>query len=79
MSVPVLEKKVSVNMLWVELFWKLLLFACQVFAASAAGFQSTGFEINSILVAYARSKACWTGVPSRQAVFVKKDFWKVRL
>ncbi|XP_003446183.1 protein N-lysine methyltransferase FAM173B isoform X1 [Oreochromis niloticus] len=50
-----------------------------VFAASAAGFQSTGFEINSILVAYARSKACWTGVPSSQAVFVKKDFWKTDL
>ncbi|CAI5650042.1 unnamed protein product [Oreochromis niloticus] len=50
-----------------------------VFAASAAGFQSTGFEINSILVACARSKACWTGVPSSQAVFVKKDFWKTDL
>ncbi|XP_069034174.1 ATP synthase subunit C lysine N-methyltransferase isoform X2 [Embiotoca jacksoni] len=50
-----------------------------VFAASAAGFQCTGFEINSILVAYARSKACWTGVPSSQANFVKKDFWKTDL
>lgn len=50
-----------------------------VFAASSAGFQCTGFEINSILVAYARSKACWTGVSSSQATFVKKDFWKTDL
>ncbi|XP_074493783.1 adenine nucleotide translocase lysine N-methyltransferase [Sebastes fasciatus] len=50
-----------------------------VFAASSAGFQCTGFEINSILVAYARSKARWTGVPSSQATFVKKDFWKTDL
>ncbi|XP_008302122.1 protein FAM173B [Stegastes partitus] len=50
-----------------------------VFAASSAGFQCTGFEINSILVAYARSKACWTGVPSSQASFVTQDFWKTDL
>ncbi|GAA6223170.1 protein FAM173A [Lates japonicus] len=50
-----------------------------VFAASSAGFQCTGFEINSILVAYARSKALWTGVPPCQATFVKKDFWKTDL
>ncbi|XP_047449133.1 ATP synthase subunit C lysine N-methyltransferase [Mugil cephalus] len=50
-----------------------------VFAASSAGFQCTGFEINSILVAYARSKASFTGVPSSQATFVKKDFWKTDL
>ncbi|XP_061585312.1 ATP synthase subunit C lysine N-methyltransferase [Cololabis saira] len=50
-----------------------------VFAASSAGFQCTGFEINSILVAYARSKAYWRGIPSTQATFVKKDFWKTDL
>ncbi|XP_023154881.1 ATP synthase subunit C lysine N-methyltransferase isoform X1 [Amphiprion ocellaris] len=50
-----------------------------VFAASSAGFQCTGFEINSILVAYARSKACWTGIPSSQTAFVKQDFWKTDL
>ncbi|KAF7660609.1 hypothetical protein LDENG_00279060 [Lucifuga dentata] len=50
-----------------------------VFAASSAGFQCTGFEINSILLAYSKSKAYWTGVPSSQAVFVKKDFWKTDL
>ncbi|XP_061756859.1 ATP synthase subunit C lysine N-methyltransferase isoform X2 [Nerophis ophidion] len=50
-----------------------------VFAASSAGFKCTGFEINSILLAYARTKARWTGVPSSQANFVKKDFWKTDL
>ncbi|KAM7391465.1 hypothetical protein PAMP_022154 [Pampus punctatissimus] len=50
-----------------------------VFAASSAGFECTGFEINSILLAYARSKAQWTGVPSSKATFVKKDFWKTDL
>lgn len=49
----------------------------QVFAASSAGFRCTGFEINSILLTYARSKAHWGGVPSGQATFVNKDFWKV--
>lgn len=50
-----------------------------VFAASSAGFQCTGYEINSILVAYAKSKARWTGVPESQATFIKKDFWKTDL
>ncbi|KAM7017943.1 adenine nucleotide translocase lysine N-methyltransferase [Tautogolabrus adspersus] len=50
-----------------------------VFAASSAGFRCTGFEINSILVSYARNKAHWKGVPSSQATFVKKDFWKIDL
>lgn len=50
-----------------------------VFAASSAGFQCTGFEINSILVAYARAKAHWTGQPCSLANFVKTDFWKTDL
>ncbi|KAJ4941446.1 hypothetical protein JOQ06_011325 [Pogonophryne albipinna] len=50
-----------------------------VFAASSAGFRCTGFEINSILVAYSRSKAHFRGVPSSQATFVKKDFWKMEV
>ncbi|XP_024130825.1 ATP synthase subunit C lysine N-methyltransferase isoform X2 [Oryzias melastigma] len=50
-----------------------------VFAASSAGFQSTGFEINPILVAFARSKAFWRGVPASQVVFLKEDFWKTDL
>ncbi|XP_074930437.1 LOW QUALITY PROTEIN: adenine nucleotide translocase lysine N-methyltransferase [Xiphophorus hellerii] len=50
-----------------------------VFAASSPGFQCTGFEINSILVAYARSKAYWRRIPSSQVTFLKKDFWKTDL
>ncbi|XP_028313056.1 protein N-lysine methyltransferase FAM173A isoform X1 [Gouania willdenowi] len=50
-----------------------------VFAASAAGFQCTGFEINSILVTYSRNKAYWSGLSPSQAVFVNKDFWKTDL
>ncbi|XP_041792502.1 ATP synthase subunit C lysine N-methyltransferase isoform X3 [Chelmon rostratus] len=50
-----------------------------VFAASSVGFQCTGFEINGVLVAYARGKARWKGVPSGQVTFVKKDFWKTDL
>ncbi|XP_067253428.1 ATP synthase subunit C lysine N-methyltransferase-like isoform X4 [Chanodichthys erythropterus] len=47
-----------------------------VFAASSVGFQCTGFEINSMLLAYSRSKAWWRGNDIR---FIKKDFWKTDL
>ncbi|XP_073685503.1 ATP synthase subunit C lysine N-methyltransferase-like [Garra rufa] len=50
-----------------------------VFAASSMGFQCTGFEINSILLAYSRSKAWWRGVPHTDIHFVKQDFWKTDL
>lgn len=50
-----------------------------VFAASSMGFQCTGFEINSILLTYSRSKAWWRGVPHTDINFVKQDFWKTDL
>ncbi|KAJ8005714.1 hypothetical protein DPEC_G00120780 [Dallia pectoralis] len=50
-----------------------------VFAASSFGLQCTGFEINPMLLAYSRRKARWTGVPTSQANFVNKDFWKTDL
>ncbi|XP_056150337.1 adenine nucleotide translocase lysine N-methyltransferase [Lampris incognitus] len=50
-----------------------------VFAACSTGFQCTGFELNSMLVAYTRGKAWWMGVPSSQATFFKKDFWMTDL
>ncbi|KAM9810241.1 LOW QUALITY PROTEIN: adenine nucleotide translocase lysine N-methyltransferase-like [Neosynchiropus ocellatus] len=50
-----------------------------VFAAAAKGFKCTGFEINSILLAYSKTKAHWARVPSSQATFVNKDFWKMDL
>ncbi|XP_072536935.1 adenine nucleotide translocase lysine N-methyltransferase [Salminus brasiliensis] len=50
-----------------------------VLAASSLGFQCTGFEINSILVGYARAKARWMGIPTSTARFVNEDFWKTNL
>lgn len=60
------------------MFYIITLKFLQVFAASSAGFKCTGFEINSILVVYARSKAHWEGLSPGQVTFVKKDFWTVR-
>ncbi|XP_016362450.1 protein FAM173B-like [Sinocyclocheilus anshuiensis] len=51
---------------------------CLVFAAASMGFQCTGFEINSILLACSRSKACWRGIHT-DIHFVKQDFWKTDL
>ncbi|XP_062854547.1 ATP synthase subunit C lysine N-methyltransferase-like isoform X1 [Trichomycterus rosablanca] len=50
-----------------------------VLAASSVGFQCTGFEINSILLGYARVKARWMGIPTTAAKFVNEDFWKTNL
>ncbi|KAM4616473.1 ATP synthase subunit C lysine N-methyltransferase isoform 2-T2 [Polymixia lowei] len=50
-----------------------------VFAASSTGLQCTGFEINSMLLAYSRGKAHWNRVSPSKATFVKKDFWKTDL
>ncbi|XP_061117581.1 ATP synthase subunit C lysine N-methyltransferase isoform X2 [Conger conger] len=50
-----------------------------VLAASSRGFHCTGFEINSILLAYSRARAHWRGVPHSHANFVNKDFWKTDL
>ncbi|XP_061117580.1 ATP synthase subunit C lysine N-methyltransferase isoform X1 [Conger conger] len=51
----------------------------KVLAASSRGFHCTGFEINSILLAYSRARAHWRGVPHSHANFVNKDFWKTDL
>ncbi|XP_046726207.1 ATP synthase subunit C lysine N-methyltransferase isoform X1 [Silurus meridionalis] len=50
-----------------------------VFAASSLGFQCTGFEINSILIGYARARARWRKIPTTTARFVNEDFWKTDL
>nr|XP_055024496.1 ATP synthase subunit C lysine N-methyltransferase isoform X1 [Misgurnus anguillicaudatus] len=50
-----------------------------VFAATAAGFECTGFEINSVLTGYARVKALWRGIPGTSASFINQDFWKTDL
>ncbi|XP_030624192.1 ATP synthase subunit C lysine N-methyltransferase-like [Chanos chanos] len=50
-----------------------------VFAASLAGFKCTGFEINSMLLAYSRGRAWWRGIPHADVRFVNQDFWKTDL
>ncbi|KAJ8380852.1 hypothetical protein SKAU_G00016300 [Synaphobranchus kaupii] len=50
-----------------------------VLAACSLGFRCTGFEINSILLAYSRARARWRGIPHSHAHFVNKDFWKTDL
>ncbi|XP_072514816.1 ATP synthase subunit C lysine N-methyltransferase-like isoform X1 [Salminus brasiliensis] len=49
-----------------------------VFAACSSGFQCTGFEINSMLLAYSRGRAWWRGMPHTKATFVNQDFWKMQ-
>ncbi|XP_007229175.3 ATP synthase subunit C lysine N-methyltransferase isoform X5 [Astyanax mexicanus] len=50
-----------------------------VLTASSLGFQCTGYEINSILVSYARVKARLMGIPTTRARFVNEDLWKTNL
>ncbi|XP_056585842.1 ATP synthase subunit C lysine N-methyltransferase isoform X5 [Triplophysa dalaica] len=50
-----------------------------VFAAAVAGFECTGFEINSILNGYARVKGMWKGIPPSTASFINQDYWKTNL
>uniref|UniRef100_A0A3B1K5T4 Uncharacterized protein n=1 Tax=Astyanax mexicanus TaxID=7994 RepID=A0A3B1K5T4_ASTMX len=49
-----------------------------VFAACSSGFQCTGFEINSVLLAYSRGRAWWRGIPHTTATFINQDFWKMQ-
>ncbi|XP_007229177.3 ATP synthase subunit C lysine N-methyltransferase isoform X3 [Astyanax mexicanus] len=51
----------------------------KVLTASSLGFQCTGYEINSILVSYARVKARLMGIPTTRARFVNEDLWKTNL
>ncbi|KAI1900145.1 hypothetical protein AGOR_G00047000 [Albula goreensis] len=50
-----------------------------VLAACSMGMQCTGFEINSLLLAYSRCRALWRGVAPSQAQFINSDFWKTDL
>nr|XP_033786724.1 ATP synthase subunit C lysine N-methyltransferase-like [Geotrypetes seraphini]XP_033786734.1 ATP synthase subunit C lysine N-methyltransferase-like [Geotrypetes seraphini]XP_033786743.1 ATP synthase subunit C lysine N-methyltransferase-like [Geotrypetes seraphini] len=50
-----------------------------VLAAASVGFQSTGYELNPILLSCARAQAWLKGLSSTQASFVKEDFWKANL
>ncbi|XP_005997655.1 ATP synthase subunit C lysine N-methyltransferase isoform X2 [Latimeria chalumnae] len=46
-----------------------------VFRAAAMGFQSTGYELNPILLTYARIRAQWKNIPPIQAKFLNQDLW----
>ncbi|KAG8456594.1 hypothetical protein GDO86_002392 [Hymenochirus boettgeri] len=50
-----------------------------VFGAAPLGFQCTGYELNPILITWAKTKALLLGISHNQATFVKKNFWEVDL
>ncbi|XP_075445673.1 ATP synthase subunit C lysine N-methyltransferase-like isoform X3 [Ascaphus truei] len=54
--------------------WKL-----KVFAAVSMGLQSRGYELNPILVTYAKTQAWWRGISQNQATFVRQDIWTTDL
>ncbi|XP_044132118.1 adenine nucleotide translocase lysine N-methyltransferase-like isoform X3 [Bufo gargarizans] len=54
--------------------WKL-----KVFAAASMGLHSTGYELNSFLINWAKVKAYQRGISQEQATFLKQDFWKANL
>uniref|UniRef100_A0A8C5PBI4 polo kinase n=1 Tax=Leptobrachium leishanense TaxID=445787 RepID=A0A8C5PBI4_9ANUR len=54
--------------------WKL-----KVFAAVSMSFQSRGYELNPILLTWAKTQAWWRGISKSQATFVKENFWTVDL
>ncbi|XP_005997656.1 ATP synthase subunit C lysine N-methyltransferase isoform X3 [Latimeria chalumnae] len=51
----------------------------KVFRAAAMGFQSTGYELNPILLTYARIRAQWKNIPPIQAKFLNQDLWTADL
>ncbi|XP_063312978.1 ATP synthase subunit C lysine N-methyltransferase-like [Pelobates fuscus] len=50
-----------------------------VFAAVSIGFQSRGYELNPILVTWAKTQARWRGISEMNASFVKENFWTADL
>ncbi|XP_075445647.1 adenine nucleotide translocase lysine N-methyltransferase-like isoform X1 [Ascaphus truei] len=50
-----------------------------VFAAVSMGLQSRGYELNPILVTYAKTQAWWRGISQNQATFVRQDIWTTDL
>ncbi|KAM8960855.1 ATP synthase subunit C lysine N-methyltransferase-like [Pelodytes ibericus] len=50
-----------------------------IFAAASMGFQSTGYELNPILVTWSKTLAWWRGIYKNQATFIKQNFWTVDL
>ncbi|KAM5191793.1 adenine nucleotide translocase lysine N-methyltransferase-like [Mantella aurantiaca] len=50
-----------------------------VFAASSLGFQSTGYELNPILINWAKTQAWRKGFSEDQVTFLSEDFWSADL
>ncbi|XP_077141818.1 ATP synthase subunit C lysine N-methyltransferase-like isoform X2 [Ranitomeya variabilis] len=48
-----------------------------VFATASMGFHSTGYELNPILLNWAKVVAYRRGISREQAIFLKQDFWAV--
>ncbi|XP_069483418.1 ATP synthase subunit C lysine N-methyltransferase-like isoform X2 [Ambystoma mexicanum] len=46
-----------------------------VIAAASMGFHCTGYELNPILLSYAKTQARWRGFACGQATFLKQNFW----
>ncbi|KAJ1209820.1 hypothetical protein NDU88_005192 [Pleurodeles waltl] len=46
-----------------------------VLTAASMGLQCTGYELNPILLLFAKTQARWRGISHGQATFVNKDFW----
>ncbi|XP_077141826.1 ATP synthase subunit C lysine N-methyltransferase-like isoform X3 [Ranitomeya variabilis] len=50
-----------------------------VFATASMGFHSTGYELNPILLNWAKVVAYRRGISREQAIFLKQDFWAADL
>ncbi|XP_073440404.1 ATP synthase subunit C lysine N-methyltransferase-like isoform X3 [Dendrobates tinctorius] len=53
--------------------------ALKVFTTASMGFHSTGYELNPILLNWAKVMAYRRGISRQQAIFLKQDFWAADL
>ncbi|XP_073440403.1 ATP synthase subunit C lysine N-methyltransferase-like isoform X2 [Dendrobates tinctorius] len=54
-------------------------FKLKVFTTASMGFHSTGYELNPILLNWAKVMAYRRGISRQQAIFLKQDFWAADL
>ncbi|XP_018121456.1 adenine nucleotide translocase lysine N-methyltransferase isoform X2 [Xenopus laevis] len=48
-----------------------------VFTAVSLGLQCTGYELNPVLLNWAKTLARWRGLSPTQATFLKQNFWEM--
>ncbi|XP_018121461.1 ATP synthase subunit C lysine N-methyltransferase isoform X3 [Xenopus laevis] len=68
-------------------FWAMFVFPgfrkvpvkLRVFTAVSLGLQCTGYELNPVLLNWAKTLARWRGLSPTQATFLKQNFWEVDL